>query len=75
MIVIYWLVKYIKIVVFNYWFFYFRLVKNVVLKIKVKYIYVVIDKNLMKEDLENYLKFLKVRIYWYLIFYFENGYR
>lgn len=75
MVVIYWLVKYIKIVVFNYWFFYFRLVKNVVLKIKVKYIYVVIDKNLMKEDLENYLKFLKVRIYWYLIFYFENGYR
>lgn len=74
MVVIYWLVKYIKIVVFNYWFFYFRLVKNVVLKIKVKYIYVVIDKNLMKEDLENYLKFLKVRIYWYLIFYFENGY-
>lgn len=75
MVVIYWLVKYIKIVVFNYWFFYFRVVKNVVLKIKVKYIYVVIDKNLMKEDLENYLKFLKVRIYWYLIFYFENGYR
>lgn len=75
MVVIYWLVKYIKIVLFNYWFFYFRLVKNVVLKIKVKYIYVVIDKNLMKEDLENYLKFLKVRIYWYLIFYFENGYR
>lgn len=75
MVVIYWLVKFIKIVLFNYWFFYFRLVKNVVLKIKVKYIYVVIDKNLMKEDLENYLKFLKVRIYWYLIFYFENGYR
>lgn len=40
-----------------------RLVKNAVLKTKAKHIYVATDKNPMKEDLENHLKSLKVKVH------------